>query len=180
MLDDAMEISSKILFGTTKGFGVTIAETDNCLYFSELLVFLTIFFEEEVLEAPDGKAMERNTSLLTGLLLNIFGLLVGVEATLELTQVCLFEGILTDKKPAKDKKVALVATKGSFSQLLGKRKASKTFCLVASTTERAPLVEILLDISGQISGAAFLLFVLIMVIKLRKQRALINSILKIK
>ncbi|KAG9296989.1 hypothetical protein G9A89_008575 [Geosiphon pyriformis] len=44
-----------------------------------------------------------------------------------------------------------MATKGSFSQLLGKRKASKMFCLVASTIERAFLVEILLDISGQIS-----------------------------
>ncbi|KAG9284132.1 hypothetical protein G9A89_022906 [Geosiphon pyriformis] len=96
-------------------FGVTIAETSDCFYFSELLVFLTIFFEEKMLAAPDVKAMEKKTSLLTGLLLKTFGLLVGVEATLRLTQVCLFEGTLTDEKPAKNKEDASVATKGSLS-----------------------------------------------------------------
>ncbi|KAG9288863.1 hypothetical protein G9A89_012192 [Geosiphon pyriformis] len=109
-----MEISSKISFGTTKEFGVTIAEAGNCSYFSELLVFLTIFFEEEVLKAPNVKAMEENTSLLTGLLLNTFGLLVGVETTLRLTQICLFEGTLTGEKPAKDEEVASMATKDSL------------------------------------------------------------------
>ncbi|KAG9299877.1 hypothetical protein G9A89_005406 [Geosiphon pyriformis] len=165
-----MEILSKISFGTTKGFGVIIAETGNCPHFSELLVFLIIFFEEEVLEAPDVEAIEGNTNLLTGLLLNTFGLLVGVETTLELTQVCLFEGTLTGEKPAKDEEVASMATKDSLSQLLGKGKTSKTFCLVASTTEKAPLVEILLDILEQISGAAFLLFALVIIIKLRRQK----------
>ncbi|KAG9294231.1 hypothetical protein G9A89_021590 [Geosiphon pyriformis] len=109
--------------------------------------------ELEVLVASDVEIIEGKTSLLTDLLLNTFELLVGVEATLGLTQVCLFEGTLTDEKPAKDEKVASMATKGSLSRLLNKGKASKTFCLVASTTERAPLVEILLDISEQISDA---------------------------
>ncbi|KAG9292062.1 hypothetical protein G9A89_017962 [Geosiphon pyriformis] len=156
-----MEILSKILLGTTKGFGATIVETSNCSHFSELLVFLTIFFEEEMPVASDVKTIEGNTSLLTGLLLNTFGLLVGVEATLGLIQVCFFKGILTSEKPAKDKKIASVTTKDSFSQLLGKEKTSKTFCLVASTTERAPLIEILLDILGKISGTAYLFFALV-------------------
>ncbi|KAG9307628.1 hypothetical protein G9A89_023193 [Geosiphon pyriformis] len=96
--------------------------------------------------------MEGKTSLLTGLLLNTFGLLVEVKATLGLIQVCLFKRTLTGEKLAKDEEVVSVATKDSLSQLLSKEKASKTFCLVASTTERASLVEILLDISGQISA----------------------------
>ncbi|KAG9293009.1 hypothetical protein G9A89_016371 [Geosiphon pyriformis] len=170
MPDDATEISSKILLGTTKEFGVTIVEASNCPYFSELLVFLTIFFEEVVLETPGVESIEEKTSLFTGLLLKTFGLLVGVKAILGLIQVCLFDGILTGEKPAKDEEVASVATKGSLLQLLSKEKASKTFCLIAFTTERALLIEILLDISGQILGAAFLLFALVMVIKLRRQR----------
>ncbi|KAG9305594.1 hypothetical protein G9A89_001655 [Geosiphon pyriformis] len=105
--------------------------------------------------------MEGKTNLFTSLLLKTFGLLVEVEATLKLIQICLFKRTLIDEKLAKDKKVASVATKGSLLRLLSKEKASKTFCLVASTIERAPLVEILLNISGQISGAAFLLFALI-------------------
>ncbi|KAG9297526.1 hypothetical protein G9A89_001466 [Geosiphon pyriformis] len=49
--------------------------------------------------------MEGNTSLLTGLLLNTFELLVKVEAILGLTQVCLFEGTLTSEKPANNGEV---------------------------------------------------------------------------
>ncbi|KAG9289428.1 hypothetical protein G9A89_007989 [Geosiphon pyriformis] len=56
--------------------------------------------------------MERNTSLLTGLLLNTFGLLVEVEATLGLIQMCLFKKTLTGKKPAKEEEVNSVVTKG--------------------------------------------------------------------
>ncbi|KAG9304134.1 hypothetical protein G9A89_019696 [Geosiphon pyriformis] len=115
MPDDAMKILSKISLGTTKGFSVTIAEASNCLHFSELLVFLTIFFEEKMLPAPDIETMEEKTSLLISLLLNTFGLLVEVEATLELIQVCLFEETLTDEKPAKDEEVAIMVTKGSLS-----------------------------------------------------------------
>ncbi|KAG9295506.1 hypothetical protein G9A89_013535 [Geosiphon pyriformis] len=50
--------------------------------------------------------MEGKTTLLIGLLLNTFGLLIGVEATLGLTQMCLFEGTLTGEKPAKDEENA--------------------------------------------------------------------------
>ncbi|KAG9284299.1 hypothetical protein G9A89_002109 [Geosiphon pyriformis] len=71
--------------------------------------------ELEVLVAPDIETIKEKTNLLTGLLLNTFGLLVGVEATLGLIQVCLFEKTLTGKKPAKDEKVALVTTKDSLS-----------------------------------------------------------------
>ncbi|KAG9287641.1 hypothetical protein G9A89_023991 [Geosiphon pyriformis] len=154
MLNNAMKILSKILLETTNGFGVTIAEASDCSHFSKLLVFLTIFFEKIVLVAPDVEAIEGKTSLLTGLLLNTFGLLVEVKAILGLIQMCLFKGTLTGKKPAKNEKVVLVITKDSLSQLLSKKKTSKTFCLVASTTERAFLVEILLDILRQISKFA--------------------------
>ncbi|KAG9303128.1 hypothetical protein G9A89_005086 [Geosiphon pyriformis] len=73
-----------------------------------------------------------------------------MKTTLKLIQVCLFERTLTSEKPAKDEEVISVATKSSLSRLLGKKKASKMFCLVVFTTEKAPLVEILLDISEQI------------------------------
>ncbi|KAG9299623.1 hypothetical protein G9A89_020794 [Geosiphon pyriformis] len=66
------------------------------------------------------------TSLLTNLLLKIFGLFEGVEATLGLIQVCLFERTLTGEKPAKDEEVASTAFSGSLSSLKAPLNASSS------------------------------------------------------